>query len=171
MTLRFVATRKPAILRELRVGDICLYEGTGLFSKIVQFNTGSRYSHVEVYDGAGYSLASRDGLGVDRYPFRDRDLSRVLRPHQPYKARNARAWFKTVRGQTYDWMGLLVSRIAKWQGRENQKQFCSEFAARLLKRGGVECFNGADADGITPGDFAKSVALYAVWDVDDEMAA
>ena len=147
----------------LRAGDVLLYSGKGFFSRVVQIKTWSRYSHVEVYDEAMYCVASRDGLGVGRYPFRVDGLRVVLRPLQPFDPAPARAWFATVNGQPYDWFGLLAFTNAARQGRENWKMFCSEFATRYLRAGGVDPFNHYDADGIAPGEFMKSPALVAIW--------
>jgi uncharacterized protein YycO len=147
-----------------RPGDVLLYSGKGLFSRLIQIKTWSRYSHVEVYDGSGFSVASRDRIGVGRYPLRMDGLQIVLRPTQRFHVTKARAWFRTVDGQPYDWMGLLAFTSARRQGQENWSQFCSEFATRFLRAGGVDPFNGYDADGIAPGEFLKSALLIRTWE-------
>lgn len=155
----------------LRPGDVLLYSGKGFFSRLIQMKTWSRYSHCEVYDGAGLSVASRDGIGVGRYPLRLDGLRVILRPLAKFDAEKAREWFKTVDGQPYDWFGLLAFTNAKRQGRQNWKMFCSEFATRYLRAGKIEPFNGYDADGIAPGEFMKSSALVLVWSSDVRSAA
>lgn len=150
----------------LKPGDVLLYTGSGWFSRLIQMKTWSRYSHVEVYDGNGASVASRDGIGVGRYPVRFDGLRVILRPLPAFDPAPARAWFTTVDGQPYDWFGLLCFTNAKRQGKENWKQFCSEFATRYLRKGGVDPFNGYDADGIAPGEFMKSAALVVTWKAD-----
>ena len=127
----------PIPLERLQPGDVLLYRGGGLFSQLIRIKTWSRFSHVEIYDGDGWSWASRNGIGVNRYPVRvdDLDTALRLRPWIPFDMVAARAWALTVQGQGYDWVGLLSFIIAKWQGRENQKQFCSEFAARMFRYG------------------------------------
>lgn len=149
---------------KLRVGDCLLYGGTGFFSWLIRTKTWSRYSHIEVYDGSGQSLASRDGIGVGRYPFRAEGLLRVRRPIGAYNRHAARAWFKTVDGQGYDWVGLLSFMAAAWQGRENQQMFCSEFALRLYRAGGIEPFTArTDADAVAPAQFDISGVFADVW--------
>ena len=147
----------------LRPGDVLLYSGGSLFSRLIQMKTWSRYSHCEVYDGDGWSVASRDGIGVGRYPLRVDGLRVILRPVAKFDPIAARAWFATVDGQPYDWFGLLAFTSAKRQGRNNWKMFCSEFATRYLRAGGVDPFNQYDADGIAPGEFMKSTALLVSW--------
>lgn len=146
-----------------KTGDVLLYSGGSFFSRLIQFKTWSRYSHVEIYDGDGKSVASRDGLGVARYPVRLDGLRVILRPLAKFDADKARAWFDTVNGQPYDWFGLLAFTSAKRQGKNNWKMFCSEFATRYLRAGGIDPFNGYDADGIAPGEMIKSPGLIIVW--------
>ena len=152
------------MISQLKPGDVMLYRGTGVFSALIRFKTWSKYSHCEVYEGEGGVVASRDSIGVGRYPFRHEGLSLVVRPKQAFDATTATAWFETVNGQGYDWLGLMAFFVAKWQGRENGRMFCSEMAVRFLRAGGVEPFSPeADADAISPGEFAKSSAFTRFW--------
>ncbi len=118
----------------LQPGDVLLYGGSGLFNRIIQVKTWSRYSHVEIYDGRGESLASRNGIGVGRYPSRLDDCLAIYRLRVPFSVNAGRGYFAECEGEPYDWWGLLAFTSAKWQGKENKKQFCSEFAARYLRR-------------------------------------
>lgn len=147
----------------LQPGDVLLYSGKTLFSRIIKIKTWSDFSHVEVYVGEGESVASRNGIGVGLYPIRTDDLRAILRPRVPFDVASAMKWFATVDGQKYDWTGLLAFTWAKWQGHENTKQFCSEFATRFLRCGGCDPFNNYDADGIAPGEFLKSPVLAILW--------
>jgi hypothetical protein len=163
----------------IRPGDTLLYSVNGVFDWIIRTKTWSRYSHCECYDGGGYSLASRNGLGVARYPTRTDGLKAVyrLRESVPFDLDAARAWFETVDGQGYDWFGLLSFTAAKFQGKDNDKQFCSEVLARLYRAGigamvkhpdgkagnrlllhalGLDPFGGENADAIPPAAFARS---------------
>ncbi|MEZ5421122.1 MAG: hypothetical protein R2708_27810 [Vicinamibacterales bacterium] len=174
------ATVMPLSLERLAPGDCLLYGGRGFFNRVIQVKTWSRYSHVEIYDGDGWSLASRNGIGVARYPVRTDDLLTVLRLRTPFEMAGIRAYFRESDGQGYDWWGLLAFTSARWQGRDNGKQFCSEAAARAYRRGigaacahpsaqqghasalaalGLDPWNGYDADGLAPGEFPKSAAF------------
>ena len=55
---------------ELEPGDILLYGGRGLVDRLIQFRTWSDVSHIEIYVGEGRSVASRNGIGVGKYPLR-----------------------------------------------------------------------------------------------------
>lgn len=159
---------------KLEVGDVLLYKATGFFGKIISLKTWHPIGHCEGYDGAGMSVASRDGQGVNLYPVRTRDLVVVLRPKPDGKGSSfnidaASRWFKGVRGQSYDWLGLLRFAWRKpLKGTTSQdKQFCSEFLTRWYRAGGVDPFNGADADEIAPFQFEQSVAFDTVWRADN----
>lgn len=170
-----MSAQPDAVRASLRPGDVLLYSGKGLFSTLIKIKTWSRISHVEVYDGYGQSVASRDGQGVGRYGLRSEDLVAIMRPRTftgrgNFNVLKARAWFATVDGQAYDWLGLLAFLGTRFQGGHNDKMFCSEFATRFLRAGGFDPFNGYDADGIAPGEFLKSSAFTEVYS-DVESAA
>jgi len=170
----------PLVLERIEPGDVLLYGGSSPINRLIQIKTWSRYSHCEIYDGNGWSLASRNGLGVGRHPARLDGLLAIMRVRVPMDMEAVRDWFETVDGQPYDWWGLLAFTSAKIQGRENFKMFCSEFCVRALRAGigaktehpnaqkgdrralealGLDPFNGYDADGISPGEIRKSPLL------------
>lgn len=148
----------------LQPGDICLYAGTGFFSKLIQLKTWSRISHTEVYMGSGISYASRDGIGVRSFPFRDHGLAAVMRPVDAFDREAAVQWHNTQAvGQKYDWLGLF--RFFTLGEQSTDKQFCSEYAVRLLRAGGAQVFApGYDADLVSPGMFLSSPHAVVLWD-------
>ena len=173
------------MIDQIRPGDTLLYSGTGMVDWVIRTKTWSKFSHCEFYDGSGYSLASRNGLGVARYPVRTNGLLAVyrLRAGIPFDLEAARVWFATVNGQAYDWLGLLSFTAARLQGRDNSKQFCSEFQARLYRHGiggavhhpaakkgdkdalqalGIDPWGGENADAIAPAMFARSPCFIEV---------
>lgn len=142
----------------LREGDCLLYAPRGFFGFVISIKTWSRIAHCEVYAGGGQSLAARDGIGVGQYPLRT-DYTHILRPRKELLFRVAYDWFnRKARGQGYDWLGLL--RFA-WRARVvptrfDNRMFCSEFVTRFYRAGGLDPFNGADADAIAPCNFLLS---------------
>ena len=148
----------------LQPGDCLLYKPKGVFGKIIQVKNWHRISHVEIYTGKGKSVASRDGLGVALYPWRDTELAYVLRPTYPLDWFGFWKWFKTVDGQKYDWVGLL--RFAWFDSiptGKNDKMFCSEFATRAYRALGAKVFNDIeDADAIAPFEFLLSPNLTVI---------
>ena len=148
---------------DLLPGDLLCYRGTGFFSRLIRIKSWSELSHVECYFGCNVSGASRDGEGVGSYPLRLDGLYYVLRPVPPVDLAAARLWHETVKGQRYDWKGILVFTLAVKQGATD-KMFCSEYATRFYRAGRCEPFQpGFDADRVAPGTFLTSGAFRIVW--------
>lgn len=152
---------------ELLAGDCLLYRGNSLFDWLIYLKTWTFVCHVEVYQGGGLSVASRNGVGVNLYPLRTEGLAYVLRPkavYGPFDNVAANAWFYTkAQGQGYDWKGLLCFTLAVKQGSPN-KMFCSEFATRYYRAGRFNPFApDYDADRISPGQFLQSPSFDTVY--------
>lgn len=152
----------------LKPGDCLLYRGTSFWSILIQIKTWHPISHCECYVGDGYSVASRDGRGVDVYPLRENGLVAVLRikPEYKFRLQSAIVWFlRAAKGQGYDWLGLLrfTWKTDYIKGDKNNKQFCSEFLTRFYRNGGVDPFNGDDADAIAPFMFLDSPVFDIIW--------
>lgn len=147
----------------LHAGDVLLYASSGFWAWTIKVKTWSEVSHVEVVGPDATALASRDGSGVDTYyPIRLDGLYAVLRPRQTPDMAAAWQWHRTVRGQKYDWWGLM--RFFTIGQQSMHKQFCSEYATRLLRHAGIEPFApGYDADLVSPGMFLSSPAFEEVW--------
>lgn len=140
--------------KDLIPGDILLFDSPGLFSWLIRVKTGGKYSHCEVYVGNSSVWASRNGAGVNSYPLDLTHVTAILRPKGKLDWKGGMHWFyKVAKGQKYDWLGLLNFYIAKMQGRENNKMFCSEFVVRLFRAFGFPLFPfSVDADGVAPSD-------------------
>lgn len=138
---------------QLRPGDVLLYRGTGLYGFLIRVHTWHDVGHVEVYVGEGQSEASRDGLGVGRYPLRTADLLHVLRPKPPLDLAAGERWFATVKGTPYGWLDLLqfVGVPIDAPGI-----VCSPFATERCRAVGFDPFNGEAAAKIAPFEFLLS---------------
>lgn len=149
-------------------GDVLLYSKSDFFGLLTAWKTWSPAVHVELYEGEGMSLASRNGMGVNRYLYRSKQLAAVLRPNAPLSMKSVTKWFETpyksgegVRGRYYGWLDLLrfySIRIPTggW--------ICSEFVAKALKEGGLKAFAEKYDEGtVDPGDYFVSPAFDWVW--------
>jgi hypothetical protein len=169
-------TGEPPKLDQLLPGDVLLYQGKGLMSRLIMIKTWSHFSHCEIFDsydrelGNAVSLASRDGIGVDRFVFRERGLMAILRPAAPpaLDMERGRKWFRegdggpVPKGQKYDWLGLWSFYNAKRQGSKKPEMFCSEFVVRYFKKSGYQLFFG-DSDAVSPGMLWTNPLLKTVW--------
>ena len=144
-------------------GDCLLYRPSNLLDWIVCLKTGARISHVEIFAGSGQSYASRPGIGVDKHPFREKNLGYVRRPIM--YASPVALWeeFLPFRGKKYDWLGLLGFLMLTRRGSTN-RFFCSELATELYRAIGLRPFNpDIRADHFSPADLYNSPAFETVW--------
>lgn len=139
-----------AIKLFLKPGDILLYRPASIFGVLISIKTWHRISHVEVYDGGLNSLASRDGIGVGRYPLRLSQLAYVLRPRCPLDLAAGRAWFETVKGQPYGWLALADFVGLPIGGRG---MVCSPFATSFMRAAGWSIFPTDPPGKIAPFQF------------------
>jgi hypothetical protein len=156
---------------DLRFGDCCLYNRQSSFvDGVIRLKTWAPCAHVEAYIGALHSFASRNGIGVNRYPFRETDLVAVLRPRHTVDSVGTDKYQAKVRGQGYDFLGLLCFEFAKWQGSPD-KQFCSELVNNWYRAGGFEAFHESwSSDRVSPGMFLQSGRFEHVWLADSVKA-
>ena len=155
----------------IQAGDVLLYRGSGLFSRLIRIKTWSEVSHAELANSAASAFASRDGQGVHTYAIdlNPKRLYAILRPRVPLDMAAVRAFHSQCIGQRYDVLGLF--RFFTWGQQSHDKQFCSEYVVRLLRRGvhvhseaDVDpFFNHADADLIPPGHLLFSPGLALIW--------
>jgi len=150
---------------DLKPGDVLLYAaGHDFFSWAIRLKTWHPVSHVEVSIGGGESVASRNGIGVNRYPTRYDGLAYVLRPTVPFQRGAALDWFtRHAKGLPYSWIDL-----ANFLGVNIDKRgmFCSEFATLVLRAGGVPVFNAEPAIKVAPCEFLLSELLQTIWSLE-----
>lgn len=148
----------------LKAGDCLLYWEKGLVDWLISVKTGGWCAHIEIYDGNGMSVASRNGIGVNRYALRLGGLIAVRRPKTCFDWQGGEKWFGgAARGQGYDFKGLLCFYLAVKQGSPN-KMFCSEFALRRYRHSSFQPFNpDQDADRTSPFDFWKCGNMETIW--------
>ena len=162
-----------------RPGDVLLYNRNSFFNWVIRIKTWSRFSHVEVacpyLEAPSLVAAARNGDGCGLYTFDPHKLAMVLRPVctiPPFERTKALGWYHAnqIGEQPYDWQALLNFTYFRYVSRENGKMFCSEFATRFLRQGGIDLFPEHDADTIAPRDFRMNQLLSPVWRSQDEWA-
>ena len=158
---------------DLQPGDFLLYGGTGVFADGIKLASGEPLDggvcHIEVYAGGGQSWASRDGIGVDRYPFRPADLMMVRRPVQPFDTARIDDWFPKAKGIPYGWedigANLDVAGVAAAMANNSKGGMdCSHFAATVAFIAHCPQFDETfDARRIKPRDFKLSREAKTIW--------
>lgn len=151
-------------------GDVLLFNRQGFFNKLINWKTGSRFTHCEVVIGRDRVFAARNGQGVAFYPVDLKGLALVMRPNQPVNVEKGIKWARdnNVVGQPYDWLGLTVFFYARTVGRENGRMFCSEAATRFLRQSDLDPFPRSDADTVNPRDFSHCPWFDVAWMSEDE---
>ncbi len=153
------------LLRDLKPGDILLYKPKprSLFGWLISLKTWHKISHCECYTGAGFSVASRDGIGVGKYPLRATELAMVCRPKPEILLNWTKAWlwFEKQKGTPYGWADL-----GQFFGLNMDADgiVCSPFLARFVRVLGYDPFNGEDASRIAPFQFSLS-NCYDIYEV------
>lgn len=152
----------------LKPGDVLLYSGKGPMSWWIKIKTWSNVSHVETYVGGGWSVASRDGIGVGTYKLRREGLKYVYRPEGFFDIVTALRAHSLWLGQKYDWLGLFVFYLAAKHGSP-EKMFCSEHTARFANSAGLYPFGATfDCDRVSPGMFKASPKYNLIYDFSQE---
>lgn len=138
---------------DLLPGDILIYTGTGIFDRLISFCTRSKADHIEAYAGNRMSVASRNGIGVNIYPFRREGLLAVIRPVQPFDFASAmRTFYAKQKGKVpYGWSDILLSLCLKIHPHGMD---CSHFIDVWFNDGRLSFFEPHEYAGkITPRDF------------------
>lgn len=139
----------------LQSGDSILYSTSDLVDGLIEDHTGGPVAHIEVYEGQGQSVASRNGLGVNRYPLRTVGAIYVLRPNVDVDVVAATEWFETVKGEGYDWVGLL-NFFRPGETVTPHELFCSAFGCLWYRAGKANLFHPSwYANKLSPVDYLK----------------
>ena len=163
----------------LKSCDILLYKGGSFTSKLIEWKTGSLYSHVAVVVSADIFLGIESNTGsqagVRAFDLRKLDAKEVdaFRLKEDFKIDAAKVISFLVGhlGDSYDfagvtWLGVL--KVFGFQAKANQFQrdrdyFCSELVYRAFQEGGLDIVPQIDeADITSPGDIAASPRLQKI---------
>ena len=160
---------------ELWPGDTLCYGVRDLFDYVVAVKTWCLETvHVEIYIGEGRSIASRPKGGVDIYPVRFDQLTRVRRPSQTssFDFESMMHWFREpynpatghgVRGQNYDYLALLCFTLIVKHGKPG-RMHCSELWTRAHRAAKYPVIaHDWDADKVAPAQCLQTPVLETVW--------
>lgn len=146
-------------------GDHLLYgkKPGDIFGLITSWKTWSPAVHIELYIGDNVSVASRNGIGVNKYPLRTEQLIAILRPRVPVDLKKGLEWFSqaNVQGRPYGWLDLLHFEGFKIK---TKGWICSQFVALFDEACAFLPFNPEYFEGsIDPGDYFLSPGLEWHW--------
>jgi uncharacterized protein YycO len=146
-----------------------LHKGTGLFSRLIRWQTRSPYSHASVwfYEAAdpdgGVVIESMEGVGVRSIPaigYRDARQSGTIMLYRVPSLTDGqiakiRSFMEGQIGLKYDWAAVFKF-VTRRKHAHDDKWFCSELVFAAFKEAGVTLLNGTEAWAVWPGQLAHS---------------
>ena len=153
----------------LKIGDLILMKGNGVFSRIVRYATKSEYTHVSVYVGYGYSLdvdgfrkaslrplTANGGFTVHR-------LKRDLKHFEEARLLiEAMSLIEETEG--YDWfeaIKIMLKRLGVQMKRVGRprRHLCTELCLELYRRLGMDI----QIEGLEPERLARHESFRQVF--------
>ncbi len=161
--------------------DILLYKGRTFSSRLIQFGTSSKYSHVAVVVHPKMNLAIESNVGhqdgVRALDLRKLDGSTVdvfrIKSGFKFEAEKVISFLVARLGARFDWLGVTWLGVLKAASlltafrfkphNEFQRQkdyFCSELCYEAFKEGGLDIVPQiGEAEITSPGDISRSDRL------------
>jgi len=155
----------------MQSGDLLLFKGKGLMSKIIQWGTGSEFSHIGICVNAEMYLlieAQNCVRAADIRTMKDYTIFRV-KEGNPYDLDKVISFLVSKLNSKYDFKGVLflgimklfrLKRLAnKWQ--KDRDYFCSELATAAFKAGGLNIVP-IEAGVASPADISNSEIVFKI---------
>lgn len=172
--LRNYRTRR----KNIQNGDILLFRGHRIFSRMIRFFSGSEYSHaglavwwnrrLMVMEVLSSGLILRTmSRSVSRY-FGHVDLFSTKKSLPAAKRQKMIEFAQEELGKKYSVAHLLQAGVYRIFGlgspdertlRRVEKMICSEFISRVYLKAGIDLKKGMESSFTTPGDISLSPAL------------
>jgi len=141
---------------------ILLYKGKSIISKMIKFQTRSKYSHVAVMleDGSAYEAWQKGGVRHIDSPFDGHKPGTeidVYAIYGKYDEPTVVEFLQQQLGAKYDYASVLRF-VSRRHAGDNNKFFCSELALMAFIEGGLSLLN-ADPSEMSPRDVSISPLL------------
>ena len=141
---------------------ILLYRGRSIISRLIRFQTRSKYSHVAVMmdDGSAYEAWQVGGVRHIDSPFDGHkkgtiiDVYRIL---EPFDSLAVQEFIQLQLNAKYDFSSVLRF-VSRRHAKNNNKWFCSELALEAFSAGNLELLN-AESGEMSPRDVSISPLL------------
>ena len=156
----------------MKSGDILLFRNKTLMSKIIQWGTNSKYSHVAVCANAEMNLlieAQGSVRAADIRTMNNYDIFRIKAGHR-YNLNKVVSFLVSKLNEKYDYAGVIFLGIMKlfrlkkmankWQ--KDRDLFCSELVYLAYEAGGLEIVDKESAGVVSPADIANSTIIEKV---------
>jgi hypothetical protein len=161
------------VRKEIRAGDVLLFQGQGFLSRVIRRVTHGKYSHsalvmpawhnrllVMQAEATGVEIAPAS-KAVDCYPGKVDWWALAEEAHQQLQSEKFLDALLEPVGKPYDflgviWLGLLKALHLKTRmpARKPSSYFCSDYVAEVLSKGGVDMGTIVTSSTV-PSDFAS----------------
>lgn len=145
---------------------IHIYKGKGIISKIIQWQTRSKYSHaaIELPDGDIFEAKEFTSTGFrdSKCPCKEEQLQfDVYEVDVPIeKELEINEWLYRQQGKKYDYTMVFRFLSRRQETRRSRgKWFCSELVFAAFKRVGIDLLNATEPWEVSPGLLSKSPLL------------
>jgi len=173
------------LIENLKAYDILLYKGEGFTSKLIEWGTGSPYSHVAVVADPEMHLGIESNTGhqsgVRAMDLRKASDSEVdifrVKPEFPFDGKEVISFLVGCLGAKYDFWGVAgltglkilsfftgFKKLTHYNAfQKDRDYFCSELVYQAFHAGGLDIVPQVnEADITSPGDIAESSRLLKV---------
>lgn len=148
---------------------VCLHRGSGIVSRLIQWQTRSPYSHASLMLRSGMGVESREGHGV-RWVNDWRNLRAAGDAVDMFTIRLTDRQAQAVEvfaleqtGKSYDWTMVARFLTRRQASRtESGKWFCSELVFAAFQQAGVELLRDTQPWEVSPGLLARSPLLQLI---------
>lgn len=153
---------KAPSLVPLRFGA---HYGTGVVSKLIQWQQRTEVSHVSLIDNDNWLIEAREFRGVVRERTladarRDIRVDEMVVMVSPLQRSTAIQWAMTQLGKSYDYASIARFITRSQDGRDdNGKWFCSEYTFVIAQKADVQLLKRIDPVNVSPGHFVISPLL------------
>lgn len=144
---------------------LCLHRGRGIVSKLIEWQSRSKFSHASMLFSDGVVIESREFVGVHRLPKlvnRPGEIIDVFEVLTNQKQEHAiRSFAEAQVGKRYDYRSIVrfMTRepVTNWQ---MNNWFCSELAFASFDAGGIRLLNTIRAWAVNPGHLSLSTRAH-----------
>lgn len=144
------------------LGQILLFRGRGIISRLIRWQTRGEFSHVAIRVGKDECIEAWPGAGVRLKRITDWSGIRVFVPIVPQRAKIIAVSYAAQQiGKQYDFLGVL--RFVSRRRRDNPgRWFCSELVFASFQHANWELLARSEPWEISPAGLSRSPMLVEV---------
>ncbi|MBX3751391.1 MAG: hypothetical protein KF897_15035 [Opitutaceae bacterium] len=149
---------------------VALFQGPGLVSRLIRWQTRSAYSHAAIVLPSGAVIESREGIGVRQLPHLEpkngEQIDFFAVEVTEEQLAKITAFLHRQLNKGYDWTMVARFITRRQESRASRgRWFCSELVFAAFLHAGVILLRGTEPWEVSPGLLARSPLLIAEADV------